>query len=178
MRIGVDINQLTGSHALSNAVKHRQMARLGAELVPLRLPFGDYVLITDDMQAMIDRKGLGNIHKRDLAKYIRVSIDTKKDLNEVCGNVCQGHERFKRELLKPMQQANARLVLLIEEGAMQSVEDVYFWDNPRLAKNPKATNGTALYKSLCTIKTEYNVDIHFCSRNDAGRKIIEILGGT
>lgn len=30
----------------------------------------------------------------------RLIIDRKQNLQELCGNVCQQHERFKRELLK------------------------------------------------------------------------------
>lgn len=178
MRIGVDINQFKGTHGASNYFKHRQLKELGAEVLPLRLPFGDYIQITDEVQEVINRLGgTENVHKKDLMEVIKLSIDTKKDLVEVCQNVCQGHERFKRELLKPLSQSDARLILLIEEKDIHSVEEVYFWDNPRLAKNPRATKGPALYKSLCTIRDEYNVDIQFCSRTDTGRKIIDLLGG-
>lgn len=174
MKIGVDKNQLVGSHGPSNQRKHSQMMREGAELVPLRIPFGDYIRINDDIQQLIDKHGPDNIHKKDLQELITLSIDTKKNLQEVVGNVCsKQHERFKDELIR----ADGRLVLLIEESGIECLEDVYFWDNPRLKKNPRATKGTSLYKSLCTIRDEYKVDIRFCSRKDTGREIIRILGG-
>lgn len=173
MKIAVDKNQLTGSHGFSNRRKHSQMERLGAVLIPLRVPFGDYCLVTDEMQAIIDELG-DEAHKKDFLPYVKLSIDTKKNLGEVCQNVCQGHGRFRRELIKPMQEADAKLVLLIEEE-FECLEDVIWWDNPRLKHNPKAVKGEQLYKSLCTIRDRYNVDIQFCSRADTGRKIIEIL---
>jgi len=175
--IGVDKNQFVGNHGMSNRRKHFQMEKLGAELVPLRIPFGDYILIDDSVQEVIDRLGGSeNVHKRDLMSVIKLSIDTKKNLQEVIGNVCsKQHERFKRELLKPLSQTDARLVILIEEPGIECLEDVYWWDNPRLKDNPKATKGSSLYKSLCTIRDEYNVEILFCSRTDTGKKIIEIL---
>lgn len=177
MIIGVDKNQLIGKHGMSNRRKHLQMEKLGAELLPLRLPYGDYVLVDDDIKAVIDNLGgCENVHKKDLMKVIKLSIDTKKNLEEVVGNICsKQHERFKRELLNPLSQ-NAKLVILIEEPNIECLEDVYFWVNPRLKKNPYATKGTSLYKSLCTIRDEYNVDIQFCNRSDTGRRIIEILG--
>lgn len=61
----------------------------------------------------------------------RVIIDRKQNLQELCGNVCQQHERFKRELIKAMQ-ANIQLIILCEHGSdINSIEDVYFWQNPR-----------------------------------------------
>lgn len=173
MVIGVDKNQLIGSHGASNQRKHSQMVREGVQLVPLRIPFGDYIKVTDDIQALIDKHGAENIHKRDLQDLITVSIDTKKNLVEVCGNICsKQHERFKEELKK----ADGRMILLIEEPEIETLEDVWWWDNPRLKVNPRATKGTALYKSLCTIRDEYRVDIRFCNRKDTGKEIIKILG--
>lgn len=178
MKIGVDINQLKGTHAYSNAQKHMQMRQMGVELIPLRIPFGDYILIDDKVEKVIsERGGPENVHKKDLLKVIRLSVDTKKNLVEVCQNVCQQHLRFKKELLKPLQESDSRLVLLIEEAEIESIGDVYFWDNPRLEFNQKAVTGNQLYKSLCTIQSEYNVDIQFCSRADTGKRIIEIFGG-
>lgn len=172
MIIGVDVNQLTGTHGASNQRKHSQMMREGAELLSLRLPFGDYILIDDEIQEIIDKNGVENVHKKDLMDAIKLSIDTKKNLQEVVGNICsRQHERFKRELLA----AKGRLVLLIEEPDIETLEDVYFWDNPRLKKNPKATKGSSLYRSLLTVQNEYDVRICFCDRRETGKKIIEIL---
>ncbi len=55
MIIGVDVNQLTGTHGASNQRKHSQMMREGADLLSLRLPFGDYILIDDEIQRIIDK---------------------------------------------------------------------------------------------------------------------------
>lgn len=174
MTIGVDKNQLIGSHGASNQRKHSQMVREGATLLPLRIPFGDYIRINDAIQHLIDMSGADAIHKRDLLDLIDLSIDTKKSLVEVCGNICsKQHERFKEELKK----ADGRMILLIEEPEIETLEDVWWWDNPRLKVNPRATKGTALYKSLCTIRDEYKVDIRFCNRKDTGKEIIKFLGG-
>lgn len=175
IKIGVDKNQLSGKHGASNQRKHSQMMREGAELIPLRIPFGDYILIDDKVQEVIDRVGgADKVHKKDLLDAITLSIDTKKNLLEITMNVCsQQHERFKRELL----MANGRLIILIEEAGIECLEDVWWWDNPRLKVNPKATKGNALYRSLLTIQNEYNVDIRFCDRKNTGKEIIKILGG-
>jgi ERCC4-type nuclease len=121
----------------------------------------------------------------------RLVIDRKKDLQEICGNVCQQHERFKAELLRAKEQG-IKLVILCEHGAdIKSLEDVYFWQNPRKYQirwktvngkrvkdvvSSKAVDGNQLYKSLCTIRDRYNVDFVFCEKEETGRKIIDILG--
>lgn len=121
----------------------------------------------------------------------RLIIDRKQNLQELCENVCQQHERFKKELLRAMQ-ANIQLIILIEHGPeIKSLEDVYFWKNPRKHEvrwrvvngkrekyivSAKAVDGSQLYKSLCTIRDRYNVRFEFCEKKDTGKKIIELLG--
>ncbi|MCD7824900.1 MAG: hypothetical protein LUH14_02905, partial [Clostridiaceae bacterium] len=95
------------------------------------------------------------------------------------------------ELLRAMD-AGIQLVILVEHGAeIQSLEDVYFWQNPRRHEvrwrmangkrekyvvSPKAVDGDQLYKSLCTIRDRYNARFEFCQKKDTGRRIAEILG--
>ena len=120
----------------------------------------------------------------------RLIIDRKQNLQELCGNVCQQHERFKRELIKAMN-ANIQLIILIEHGPdVMAIEDVYFWKNPRKHEvrwrmvngkrekyvvSAKAVDGDQLYKSLCTIRDRYNVRFEFCEKKDTGKRIMELL---
>ena len=122
----------------------------------------------------------------------RLVVDRKKDLQELCGNVCQQHERFKAELVRAIEQG-IKIVILCEHGPeIKSLEDVWFWQNPRKHKviwktvngkrvktviSDKAVDGNQLYKSLCTIRDRYNVDFVFCIKEETGQKIVEILGG-
>lgn len=105
----------------------------------------------------------------------RLVIDRKKDLLELCGNVCQQHERFQKELVRAMD-AGIQIIILCEHGEeIKCLEDVYFWNNPRLKESPKATTGESLYKSLMTIKNRYNVRFEFCTKKETGSKIMELL---
>lgn len=122
----------------------------------------------------------------------RLIIDRKQNLQELCGNVCQQHERFKKELLRAMQ-ANIQLIILVEHGEdVRSLDDVYFWQNPRKHEvrwrmvngrrekyvvSAKAVDGVQLYRSLKTIEDRYNVQFEFCDKKDTGKRIIELLGG-
>lgn len=121
----------------------------------------------------------------------RLVIDRKKDLQELCGNVCQQHERFKAELVRAKENG-IKLIILCEHGEdIKSIGDVYFWQNPRKHQvrwktvngkkiktvlSKKAVDGHQLYKSLCTIRDRYNVDFVFCSKDETGKRILEILG--
>lgn len=105
----------------------------------------------------------------------RLVIDRKKDLLELCGNVCQQHERFQKELVRAMD-AGIQIIILCEHGEeIRRLEDVYFWDNSRLKDSPKATTGESLYKSLMTIKNRYNVRFEFCTKAETGKRIMELL---
>lgn len=105
----------------------------------------------------------------------RLVVDRKKDIQELCGNVCQQHERFRKELIRAID-AGISLIILVEHGPdVQTLEDVYFWDNPRRKDSPKATSGESLYRSLMTIRNKYNVRFEFCTKEETGKKIMELL---
>ena len=112
----------------------------------------------------------------------RLIIDRKQNLQELCGNVCQQHERFKKELIRAID-AGIQLVILVEHGPdIQSLEDVWFWrwrmvngKKERYVVSAKAVDGEQLYKSLRTIRDRYNVRFEFCNKKDTGKRIIEIL---
>ena len=118
----------------------------------------------------------------------RVIVDRKQNLTELCSNVCQDHDRFRRELALA-QENDIQLVVLCEHGqGVESLEDVIFWKNPRSEKraqidgkwqtvHTKAMKGEVLYKILTTLQDKYGVEFLFCTKEETGTKIIEILGG-
>lgn len=122
----------------------------------------------------------------------RLVIDRKKDLNELCGNVTQQHERFRRELVRA-QEAGISIIVLCEHGdGIECLSDVFFWENPRLTAMkwtvidgrprkvkayPKATTGKKLYEILTTIQDKYNVTFAFCEPARTGEMIVSLLGG-
>ena len=147
-----------------------QFDSLGVSYFKLKLSVGDYMDINNPY----------------------LVIDRKKDLQELCSNVTQQHKRFQKELIRAQEQG-VKLIILCEHGAeIKELIDVYFWHNPRLdeydwiidkskpckvQKYPKATTGEQLYKSLCTIRDKYGVDIQFCEKKNTGYMIAKILGG-
>lgn len=133
----------------------RQLTALGCKTIVSKLYVGDYQSLDNP----------------------RLVIDRKKDLQEICGNVAQQHERFQRELVRA-KEAEIKLIILIEHGDdIKTLEDVYFWDNPRRSQSPRATTGKSLYRSLCTIRDRYDVRFEFCTKSETGQKIMELLDG-
>lgn len=124
----------------------------------------------------------------------RLIIDRKQNLQELYGNVCHQHERFKKELIKAMQ-AHIQLVILVEHGSdVKCLEDVYFFYQPEMERFryvtrtidgkqiktrekyiQKEIKGTSLFRSLCTIRDRYNVQFEFCNKKDTGKRIMGIL---
>ena len=143
----------TREHKFELARVQRQIEKKGVKTINSKLYVGDYQSLDNP----------------------RLVIDRKKDLQELCSNVCQQHERFRRELVRA-QDAGINLIILVEHGGdIHELEDVFFWDNPRIKDSPRATTGRALYRSLLTIRDRYGVRFEFCDKRHTGERIVELL---
>lgn len=196
MKIGVDKNQLQkGSHAKSNAYNHRMMERAGHTLIAIPMIFGDYCEVTEEMQKTIDRRG-DKLKKADLVGDIKIAVDRKNSIDEICGNVCSttsAHERFRDEVILA-QKCGCKFYVLIEDEKVTSLDDLEHWQNPRekkyfyykalmaqgkklrmvLPKQPPAS-GKKLAKALRTMEEKYGVKFLFCKPKDAAERIVELL---
>lgn len=104
-------------------------------------------------------------------------IDRKQNLTEICNNVVQDHKRFRAELQRA-QENGVKVIVLIEHGKnIRTLEDVIRWVNPRLKVSPLAVSGERLYKILSAINKTYNVEFQFCTKDQTGARIIELLKG-
>lgn len=144
--------------------------------------------------AEFDKQGVKHISSKlwvgDYQSYDnpRLIVDRKQNLSELCSNVCQQHERFRNELVRA-QENGILLVILCEHGkGIETLEDVIFWQNPRSTTrkkvdgkwqevHTKAMNGETLYKILSTLHRKYGVEFQFCTKDETGKRIIELLGG-
>jgi len=106
-----------------------------------------------------------------------VIVDRKQSLLEVCNNICQDHDRFRKELMLAYS-LDVRMIILVEHGgSIKTLEDVIFWENPRLTESPKALTGEKLYHTMRTIERKYGCVWSFCSKDETGERIIELLKG-
>ena len=146
-----DSRQQAGKHE----AKHDYWNLNGHKVLRCKLPFGDY------------------------APPPKVAVDTKENMSEIAGNIgnAKDHKRFREEL-KLAQLYGCHLIILVEnDEGIRSVEDVQHWQNPRRFISPKAIDGNKLYKSMVTMSERYGVEFRFCSPEDAGRIVVEILEG-
>ena len=101
-----------------------------------------------------------------------VLIDTKKDLEEISGNLCntQNHERIKREIAKARELGCKDFIFLIGDNKVKHVSDIQSWQSPHTK-----VRGYVLLKIMQTMTERYGVRFIFCQKKDMGKKIIELL---
>ena len=191
MKILVDTGQQKKKHDL----KHACMERLGAELNVVPLPVGDYVLVDEKVEDVLNRKkhrGI-DVKKLDLLGSYKVSVDTKRDIAEIIGNICgPQHDRFRDEVILA-QRNQIKLYVLVENAdGVSTLADLDRWENPRakmkkwirgedgsrkqVPVSPNATKGSTLAKAMRTMQEEYDVRFLFCRPEETGREILELVG--
>jgi ribosome-associated protein len=167
-----DTRNQVGKHDL----KAEYFENNGIEIRRTKLYVGDYTLPTNQS----------------------ICIDTKKDIQELIGDICgKQHERLRAELLRA-QESGIKLIILVEDDGgycdykktiynkpVTCLDDLFRWKNPRLFiwRNgkqlyPSATKGAVLAKACITMRDKYGVDFQFCRKVDAGKRIIELLTPT
>lgn len=127
---------------------HKYFAENGVQVVRSKLAVGDYALPA------------------------RRVVDTKKGFEEVVGNFCSAdRDRVKREIIKS-QEIGTELIFLIIDKKAKSIEDAKDWKN-KFGK----VKGITLYKTLDTFVKRYGVQFEFCTPQESGQKILELLEG-
>lgn len=148
MTILEDTRQKPGKHD----IKAQAFQNAGIDVYRCKLPFGDYAPVPP------------------------ISIDTKRNIDEIAGNICgKEHARFIREC-KAARDAGCKLIILVEnEIGIASVADVHLWQNPRTVYSPNCVQGARLQKAMETISERYGVTFRLCSPEESGNIIAEIL---
>lgn len=146
----IDTRQQADKH------KHKEVvwAQLGVQTVRSKLIVGDY--------ARLDN--------------LTVSVDTKKDIVEVAGNICgKQHDRFRAEC-EQAKRCNIRLVVLVEE--VPPAGDLGLWQSPKTRSGKPFTHvkGAVLKKAMQTMTERYGVEFEFTTKEKAPFRVLEILG--
>lgn len=191
-----DKGQKEGLHILKN----RYFKSHDMEVLRAQLPVGDYIIATDKVADVIRRKSARKMElkKMDFLGTYDVSVDTKKDMQEIAGNICgRAHPRFRDECILAQNNGIKLYVLIENTDKVYSVNDVSTWHNPRVDRynniaymhtlgkllnvplpKTKPTSGKVLAKAMLTMQLKYGVEFVFCRPEDAGAKVIELLGGS
>lgn len=102
----------------------------------------------------------------------RVLIDTKKDIEEIAGNLCNtsSHERIKREISKGRELGAKQFIFLINGGKVKTIQDLQNWTSKRTK-----VKGSTLLKIMCTMRERYGVRFVICPKSKMGEYIIKLL---
>ena len=175
-------------------LKHEYFESHGIYWERYPIPVGDYILANEQVLDVIARKQKRgtDIKKMDFLGTYQTCVDTKKDLQEIIGNICgPQHDRFRDECILAQNNGIKLYVLIENENWVKSIDDLEEWDNPRLRiqkwittpsgqrrkvfKYPDATKGTTLAKAIRTMTKKYGVEFQFCRPEESGAKILELL---
>lgn len=153
-----DKGQQDGKHT----EKERYWTELGIEVIEAPLPTGDYILANDKVMDVIFRKEQRGIpvKKMDFLGTYNVTVDTKKDIQELVGNVCgKQHARFRDECILAQNNGIKLYVLVQNAGGLvkgtkdiynqtiRTLEDLHKWKNPRLFVMKRTNDVIGHYKS-------------------------------
>jgi hypothetical protein len=146
----------------------------GHEIVRSKLYVGDISLL-HNQSVCIDLKGLG--------------------MKEVYSNLVQQHDRFKAEAIRA-RDAHIKLVILVENDGIKSLDDVINWKNPRAIQYAELAlahaHGKLLQKKLPSrppvsskrlmnmmrvMALKYGIEWQFCTKAEAGMRVEQILIG-
>lgn len=138
--------------------------------------------------------------KLEVGDYISpppIAVDTKQGMSEVYSNLVQDHDRFRNECIRAQQDGTTLVILIENDEGMRCLDDVERWDNPRVheyyekyafalsaRKKGKTIKVPAppvsskrLIKMMETMTERYGVRWMFCSYEETGAKVVEILSG-
>lgn len=127
--------------------------------IQTKLDSADYMSVRYD-----DEKGF--------YKDYSILIDTKKDLLELCGNLCHSteHQRILREIELGKQLGSKKFIFLIGDNKIKSTADIKSWSSPHTK-----VRGETLLKIMTTMTERYGVKFIIVPKKKMGEMIIKIL---
>lgn len=99
-------------------------------------------------------------------------VERKNSLLELSGNLCNmnSHHRFVREINRAKESGCKHFYIMLTEPKIKSVDEVVNWSSKRTK-----VKGETLMKIMKTMNERYNVEFIFTTKENAGKKIIELL---
>lgn len=112
------------------------------------------------------------IYNNRFIKDYSTLIDTKKDVEEIAGNLCKTteHDRIKREVEKAKELGCKNFIFLICDDKIKSIDDLRNWSSKRTK-----VKGEVLFKIMRTMNERYGIRFIFTDKKSAGAKIIQLL---
>lgn len=124
-----------------------------------------------------------------------VSVLNRGSIQELISDINgKSRDKFERACIKARDE-KMQLVVLVENKVtdgeenraserVKCLEDLYLWKNPRLLiqkagkqKYPTAMSGKEIAEWCYAMQEKYGVQFEFCTPEEAGERIVELLGG-
>ena len=125
-------------------------------LIRKRLEVGDYML--------------GEIKCGKVVPIGKRSIDTKANLQELCGDLYRDKVAFNKKYKKCLDNGIELYVLVEQE--IKSLNDILSWSSPH-----SKISGKMLYDMIDRVRKSYGVKFVFCRKENVAQTIINILTG-
>lgn len=146
-----DTRQKTDQHS----IKHEGWAAAGVEVVRHELEVGDY------------------------CRPPLVSVDTKKDMTEFCGNLRTDHKRFRAECERAQAMGTLLIVLVENTEGITSLNDLSKWRESerdfRRRRGKSRYFGSQIAKTCKTMTERYGVWFDFCTPDEAAQRVIDLI---
>lgn len=113
------------------------------------------------------------VRRNDEGYYIDYSIliDTKKDLEELSGNLCsKDHARVNREIEKAKELGCEKFYFIIANNKIKTIDDLKQWKSKRTR-----VTGELLYKIMKTMAERYGIKFAIVKKAEVGKRIIKIF---
>lgn len=129
--------------------------------IQTKLDSADYMVIRYDKE-------------KGFYKDYSILVDTKKDLLELCGNLCHSteHQRILREIELGKQLGAKEFIFLIGDSKIKTTEDIKNWSSPHTK-----VKGETLLKIMNTMRKKYAIRFIIVPKKKMGEMIIKLLGG-
>lgn len=111
----------------------------------------------------------------------RISVDSKASVQELAMDIDQEHDRFRRELIAARDMGTKLVILVENRDGIKDIGDLAAWVESehefRRRKHAKRRLcGKRLAKACLTMQDRYGCSFLFCTPEEAGARVLEILG--
>lgn len=167
----------------------------GIRMIRAKLDYGDYVILRVPNEIEDVDGWITTIKPKIYERTNGVCVDTKYGLLEVYNNLVHEHDRVAAEC-DNAHAIGIKIVFLVEEPFVESLDGVRNWINPLYARYKKLVIGQKygrymgtkkptkppipsdrLEKMMRTFADHHHCEWQFCDRFHTGEKLQEILMG-
>lgn len=189
-----DANNKIGKHD----IKNKWWSDQGVKVWRYRLPVGDYIIMNDKVQDVIDRKARRGVPVKmmDFLGCYNICCDSKQSIQELIMDFQQEHERFRDSLILAKNN-NIKFYIVVENDfqwisqkkniyntPVKEIKDLFRWKNPRAfifkqgkQAYPNCAKGSWLAKCCMTVEEKYGCKFVFCTPDESAKVITKLLQG-